>query len=199
MIRPILICLGLILVVGFWVRRLPSLTVLSTAKSPAVYFGTEPSHATGLPRSDAYCASAVVPNSWEPRPENNRANHTVLSPPYGWSTENTWTAWRDKRARVTGNFTGTTTEIFQWAACKWGIDEDTIRAAAVQESSWRMSMVGDVCGPQGEASYGILQIKNQDCTGTPIQGGYPSHYAVYGPQRRLVRGPHPLLLRRRLP
>ena len=97
------------------------------------YFGTEPSHATYLPRSDSYCASAVKPNSFEPRPDNDQANHTVAATPYNWSVENYWTLWRDKRDKVTGNFTGTTTEIIQWAACKWGIDEDTIRADAVIE------------------------------------------------------------------
>ena len=29
---------------------------------------------------------------------------------------------------VTGNYTGTTDEIVRWAACKWGIDEDVVRA-----------------------------------------------------------------------
>jgi hypothetical protein len=137
------------------------------------YFGTEPSHATYLPRSNSFCTSAVTPNAWEPRRDNDQANRTIGSAPYGWSIENYWTRWRDKRARVTGNFTGTTTEIIQWAACKWGIDEDTIRAAAVQESYWHMSTIGDVCGPQGEASYGLLQIKNEDCSATIIHGGYP--------------------------
>jgi hypothetical protein len=144
-----------------------------TGTAGMVYFGTEPSHATYLPRSDSYCASAVTPDSWEPRPDNGQANHTIVSPPFGWDVENYWTRWRDKRAKVTGNFTGTTTEIIQWAACKWGIDEDTIRAAAVQESYWHMSTLGDVCGPVGEASYGLLQIKNMDCSGTIIHGGYP--------------------------
>jgi hypothetical protein len=137
------------------------------------YFGTEPSHAAYLPRSDSYCASAVTRNSWEPRPDNEQPNHTVVSPPHNWSVENHWARWRDKQGQVTGNFTGTTTEITQWAACKWGIDEDTIRAAAVRESNWHMSTVGDVCGPVGEASYGLLQIKNMDCSGTIIHGGYP--------------------------
>jgi len=132
------------------------------------YFDTEPSQATYLPRSDSYCASAVKPNSWEPTPDNGQANHTILSPPYNWSVENYWTLWRAKRDQVTGNFAGTTTEIIQWAACKWGIDEDTIRAAAVMESYWHMSDLGDVCGPPGEASYGLLQIKNEDCSGTVI-------------------------------
>jgi len=77
------------------------------------YFGTEPSHATYLPRSDSYCASSITPNSWEPRPDNDQANHTVLPPPHNWSVENYWTLWRAKRDQVTGNFTGTTTEIIQ--------------------------------------------------------------------------------------
>ena len=72
-------------------------------------------------------------------------------PPHNWSVESYWMLWRNKRDQVTGNFAGTTTEIIQWAACKWGVDEDTIRAAAVQESYWHMNTLGDVCGPQGEA------------------------------------------------
>jgi len=108
-----------------------------------------------------------------------------------------WTLWRAKRDQVTGNFAGTTTEIIQWAACKWGIDEDTIRAA-VMESYWHMSDLGDVCGPPGEASYGLLKIKNEDCSGTVIHGGYPHTNAVDGVECGLVRGPSPLVLRRRL-
>jgi autotransporter family porin len=146
-----------------------------TPAGATTYFGTEPSHATYLPRTDAYCASAVVSNSWEPRPQNYQANHTVLNPPFGWATDNDGSVpWGAKLAQVTGNFTGTTTEILQWAACKWGIDENTIRAAAVQESYWDQSNLGDVCGPVGEASYGILQIKNKDCSGAIIHGGYPA-------------------------
>jgi hypothetical protein len=138
------------------------------------YFGTEPSHAAFLPRSDSYCASAITRNPWEPRPDNYRANHTVVSPPYGWNhAEDHWTLWAAKRAKVTGNFTGTTSEIIQWAACKWGIDEDVMRAVAVHESYWHMSTVGDNCGITGKASYGLFQIKNIDCAGTVIHGGYP--------------------------
>jgi len=97
----------------------------------------------------------------------------VVSPPHNLSVENYWTKWGDTRNQATGDFTGTTTEIIQWAACKWGIDEDTIRAAAVPESYWHMSTVGDVCGPVGEDSYGLLQIKNEDWSGAVIHGGYP--------------------------
>jgi len=46
-------------------------------------------------------------------------------------------------ARVTGGFTGSTDEILQWAAHKWGIPENVVRAVATTESRWRMSQLGD--------------------------------------------------------
>jgi hypothetical protein len=143
--------------------------------SVSLYFGTEPSHATYIPRSDSYCASAITPNSWEPRPDNAVANSTVFpSSTFNWaSIENYWSKWTSKRAQVTGNFKGTTTEIIQWAACKWGVDEDTIRADAVQESYWHQNTIGDVCGPTGEGSYGLNQTKNADCSGALVHGGFP--------------------------
>ncbi|HEV2069992.1 MAG TPA: hypothetical protein VGR26_09375, partial [Acidimicrobiales bacterium] len=91
------------------------------------------------PLSDAEAAARVRRSSWEPRPENDTPNHRVptsieLS---SFRSVNAAPAWyKDK---VTGNFTGTTDEIIQWAAHKWGIDEDVFRAVAVQESWWRMS------------------------------------------------------------
>jgi hypothetical protein len=56
--------------------------------------------------------------------------------------------------RVDGNFTGTTDEILQWAACKWGIDEDVVRAQIAKESWWMMTSVGD----NGE-SFGLGQVR----------------------------------------
>ena len=56
--------------------------------------------------------------------------------------------------RVTGNFTGTTDEIIQWAACKWGMDVDWARAQAAIESWWFQTTIGD----NGE-SFGILQVR----------------------------------------
>ncbi len=49
--------------------------------------------------------------------------------PHDWSGFN----------RVDGNFAGTTDEIIQWAACKWGIDEDIVRAQIAKESYWYQS------------------------------------------------------------
>jgi autotransporter family porin len=40
-------------------------------------------------------------------------------------------------ARVDGQYSGTTDMIMRWAACKWGIDEDVVRAQAINEHwSW---------------------------------------------------------------
>lgn len=79
----------------------PSAAPGEAAPPPAKagYFGTEAAHAAFLPRSDAYCASAVTPNPWEPRPDTEQANHNVPPPPHNWSVENYWTLWRDKRTR----------------------------------------------------------------------------------------------------
>jgi len=44
------------------------------------------------------------------------------------------------RQRVDGQFTGTTDEIIQWAACKWGLPDNLLRAIAVRESTWFSSL-----------------------------------------------------------
>jgi hypothetical protein len=94
-----------------------------------------------------------------------------------WGTAlNSWTKFAGDRDEVTGNYTGTTDEILQWVACKWGFDVNLVRADAWQESSWIQSTVGDTCGngaPSDEGSFGVLQVKNKDCSGSWIQGGYP--------------------------
>lgn len=108
--------------------------------------------------SDADAASRVRRSSWEPRPENATQNQTVptaaqLSTFHSYTGQ--WGNCDHLRQKVTGNFRGTTDEIIQWAAWKWGLPEETVRAAAATESWWKMSFVGD----NGQ-SFGLLQIKN---------------------------------------
>src|SRR5947208_10956222 len=143
--------------------------------SAAHRFKTLPPGAT-LP-SEAECASRVRRSPWEPRPVNSAANHRVpttrqiagLAP---WNENMSLNPKADAlRKQITGNFTGTTYEILQWVACKWGIDEDIVRAQAVAESTWYQNNVGDytsdrsLCPPgtwNGSGcyqSYGILKIK----------------------------------------
>ncbi len=68
----------------------------------------------------------------EIRPDNTAANNTTGSGPH------------PTYPRVDGDFTGTTEEIIQWAACKWGIDEDIARAQVVRESWWHQDAQGDL-------------------------------------------------------
>ena len=152
----------------------PSAIVLAlptaTALSPGMFFTLQPSTAS-LPRTDALCASLVTPRPFEPRPENNAANHTVPSGPVPWNNDRDqtyWKKWIANRNKVTGNYTGTTDEIIRWASCKWGLDENTVRAVADQESEWHESEVGDQNG-----SFGIMQVKDHTSDGHPDLGGYP--------------------------
>jgi len=65
--------------------------------------------------------------------------------------------------------------MFSWAACRWGIDEDLLRAVGVQESSWHQSTWGDRCrgSDQTIGSFSIVQIKNKYCDGSLAWGGMP--------------------------
>ena len=47
--------------------------------------------------------------------------------------DSSWKNWNTLlRQRSDGQYAGTTDEIFQWAACKWGLPDDLLRAVAVQ-------------------------------------------------------------------
>ena len=118
----------------------------------------------------------------EPRPDNTTANHTVPTPgSYTLRPMNSYYGYDDRalalEARVDGNFTGSTDQIIQWAACKWGWDEDVVRAIAVNESNWHQSQLGDFAStgcppgytPSCPHSFGIHQVK---WTSDPV-GSFP--------------------------
>ena len=104
--------------------------------------------------SDDAAARLVHRSRWEPRPQNREANQRRASK----RTLRRFRRWSDLprayKRRVTGDYRGTTDEIIQWAAYKWGFSPDVFRAVAVIESWWKMSAVGD-----GGQSYGLMQIK----------------------------------------
>jgi hypothetical protein len=143
--------------------------------------GGSPPLSGTFPRSDAQCAAAVKYSSWEPRPDNNTANHRTPSS----SQLNNFHASDVNGGvpasafdQVDGNFTGTTDEIIQWAACKWGFDADLVRAIAIDESYWHQSSVGDFTSTESRCppgtwngsgcyqTYGLLQIKYSNFPGT---------------------------------
>jgi autotransporter family porin len=130
-----------------------------------------------LPRGAAlpsgqHCAARVLRSTWEPRPGNYAANHRtpgaldlVAQPEFD-------ARWNSSYLhRVSGRFVGTTDEILQWVACKWGLDVDLLRAQTVAESFWNQDQLGDFearseghCTPDDTGdpcptSFGLLQNK----------------------------------------
>jgi hypothetical protein len=164
---------------------------VSAQESAGTRFPTLPPHAD-LP-SGAECAAQVraAPASMTPaevRPQNSVANHTVpthqeLAMFHAQPVKGTFVPPSDF-ARVDGNFTGTTDQILRWGACKWGVEEDVVRAEAVAESHWRQAGTGDsssdpsLCPPGSGfpgawngttcmQSYGIMQMKYRSFGGFP--------------------------------
>jgi hypothetical protein len=127
-------------------------------------------------------------SDWEPRPQNANANRRTPKRPLivrkHPDFNSQWNA--QYRPRISGNFTGTTDEIIQWAACKWGLSDEMLRAESVDESNWSMNVESDFenranghC-TRGDhrnpcpTSFGILQIKwyyNPDAN--PTNNSYP--------------------------
>jgi autotransporter family porin len=102
----------------------------------------------------------------ERRPVNNTANHTVGT--------------NSQVAGVTGNFTGTTDEIIEWVACKWGIDEDIVRAQVAKESWWHQDATGDYSTDQ-TTCYPQFQTTTGQCPQSIGLGQvrYPYHTAAF--------------------
>jgi hypothetical protein len=138
------------------------------------FFGTLPPGAR-LP-SGAQCARWVRArptreNKGVDRPFNRTTGQHVGS---SFFSRDAPQADRLLAPRISGDFTGTTSEILRWAACKWGISQNIVFAQAAVESWWRQTTLGDwgsdrsACPPghglgrDGKPglcpqSYGILQ------------------------------------------
>jgi hypothetical protein len=160
---------------------------LSPNHSPAPSPGQSPGTAAPLvfrtlpPRaklpSGAQCARWVRAR---PRKENKGANRRYnrttgqhVGPGF-FAGGDSPRAGRLLAPRIDGDFTGTTSEILRWAACKWGINQNIVFAQAAVESWWQQDTKGD-WGTDGTAcppghglgqdgkpglcpqSYGILQ------------------------------------------
>jgi hypothetical protein len=118
----------------------------AAAPPPGGYFKLVSPGGWGSLPSGATCKQRVHASSWEPRPVNTKRNQVMVDaaavhaafaarPRAAAGTyDSRWDSWL--LARVDGQFTGTTDEIFQWAACKWGLPDDLLRAIAVRESTW---------------------------------------------------------------
>jgi autotransporter family porin len=132
----------------------------------------------GRPLADAAAAHRVLRSSFEPRPDNYAANHRVPSPSelaYFHSHSDMPLA-----RYVTGQFRGTTDEILQWGARKWGFSPDLFRAVAVVETWWHMSFVGN----DGTA-FGLMQVRvPYHCCLPEIQNSTAFNVDYYGANLR---------------
>jgi hypothetical protein len=136
-----------------WIVLVLTPLLLAACSSSAVAVPGAKTRPVGSPaKSDRAAARLVHHSKWEPRPKNRTANRTMLT----GKQVRYFRAHSDMpyAKRVTGHFRGTTDEIIQWAAYKHGVDEDVMRAVAVVESYWKMSMLGD----NGD-SFGLYQIR----------------------------------------
>lgn len=119
---------------------------VGTPPRAASTFKLQPVGAWSTLPGEAACARRVRRSTWEPRPDNAVANATMpdvaavhasfVARPVAvqGAYDERWDTWLLQR--VTGHFAGTTDEVFQWAACKWGLNDNLLRAMAVRESNW---------------------------------------------------------------
>jgi hypothetical protein len=143
--------------------------------------------------SDSQCATQVHYSTWEPRPLNTKRNHVLVDPAAAHSslaarqydTGSYDSRWNTAlRPRVDGQFTGTTDEIFQWAACKWGLPDNLLRGMAVRESTWYQYLVYPGNRPVnlwGSGDYFPSATADSKifCDGIDQLGNY-NYQAIYG-------------------
>ncbi len=124
-------------------------------------FATLPASAP-LP-SGSWCAQVIPPEA-EMVAANQTPNNTVPTSSQlasyaanGYSANAYDGIWA--YSRVNGQYKGTTDMIIRWAACKWGIDENVIRAQTTTEHwSW------DQTTAHGDKRTSILQCINGNFT-----------------------------------
>jgi len=146
-------------------------SVAATTDDPPAPWGyfrlVPPGQFAELP-DDAAAAGMVHYSAWEPRPSNAEANATM--PPAGFTVTGYSGMLHSSEVfgRVTGHFTGTTDEIIQWAAAKWGLPDEVLRAEAVAESNWYQDLKDSSGYPIAGRGYGDFG----DCGGSPPVSGY---------------------------
>jgi hypothetical protein len=134
----------------------PTATPTST---PAATSVRATATATASPTPTVTCGGA--PAYPELRPSNATANQTPGRPADASTSPYPMPAgFEPYFAKIDGRgCLGTTEQILEWAAQKWGLDQlgyaDLAKAMAVKESWWDVGIVGDA----GQ-SFGILQVKD---------------------------------------
>ena len=120
------------------------------------YFSTQ-SAAAALP-TGAQCA-AIIPATPETIAANIPFNQTLpTSAQLSAYAANGYTStYQDdytQYKRVDGQYSGSTDMIMRWAACKYGIDEDVVRAQGWIETGWLQGGAGDKRTSQSQCVQG---------------------------------------------
>lgn len=102
---------------------------------------------------------------------NNNSFFTTIANAWGFTPS------PDVEQKVTGDFTSNNTdEIVQWAACKWGIDVNIVRAQVEMESDFFQGILGD-CSLGQQAYPEIAPCQTFGVIG--LRGGDTSRNAAY--------------------
>jgi Big-like domain-containing protein len=140
-----------------------SIPVLVKNPALASSLGAVPQHFQTLPsgstlHTGAQCA-AMIPATPETVAANSAFNRTTASASQlaayaaGGYTVDSRDDYRQYK-RAAGQYTGSTDMIMRWAACKYGIDEDVVRAQAWVESKWLQGGAGDERTSQSQCVQG---------------------------------------------
>jgi hypothetical protein len=135
----------------------------SAPPPPGGYFLLQPVGSYARLPDDASAAAEIHNSTWEPRPGNARYDDVMpvdlKLQPVSDTTGAYDPLWNKYILdRITGRFTGTTDEIFQWAAAKWGIPDNLLRAIAYMESGWSQSNYGDYTDDRAQCPAGYQKL-----------------------------------------
>lgn len=155
--------LAITLVVGLQVAQPAAKASTNAPPLAGGFFTLVPISSYASLPNDREAAAMVRYSRWEPRPGNARYNRTMATHlrihPVSVATKAYDPRWnRYVLARITGRFTGTTDEIFQWAAAKWGLPDNLLRAIAYTESDWRQSNFGDYIDDAAKCPSGYQKL-----------------------------------------
>jgi hypothetical protein len=86
------------------------------------------------------CAVRVHASAWEPRPQNEDENYNtadLVVPAIDGVDDDAQAFYLTRIAAVNqADIVGTTDELIQFFSCYWGVDDESMRARALIESSW---------------------------------------------------------------
>ncbi len=157
------VLLGIALVVA-WRAAQPGTKTFTNLPPPTDgYFRLLPVGSYASLPGDRRAAAKVHYSAWEPRSANSRYNHTNAidvkihrEKAAAKAFDPRWNKYI--LGHITGHFTGTTDEIFQWAAVKWGLPDNLLRTIAYMESDWRQSNFGDYVHDAAECPRGYKKL-----------------------------------------